>query len=258
MLIFIFLCLIFLLAIGGYYIRALTVSGSVGAFIVGTMVTLGFKGEGLVLLLAFFISSSAWSMLKKKKTRQVTKKGSRRDIVQVFANGGAAALAAVCCFIWPSPLWIGAFICTLAEANADTWASEIGPLGRNAPFHITRFKRVMSGTSGAISGLGTFAALVGSCFIAFLAGFIFRIEMEYAVLFALIGFIGNFIDTFLGATVQVSYQCTVCGEETEKLEHCHKTTEYYKGLSFCSNDSVNFLSTVMAALLGGGVIWIIG
>jgi uncharacterized protein (TIGR00297 family) len=254
----ILISLIFLLAFCGYYVRALTASGAVGAFIVGSMVALGFKEEGLFLLLAFFISSNAWSMIINNTHTQVTKKGSRRDIGQVFANGGTAALTAVGSIIWPSPIWLAAFICTLAEANADTWASEIGPLSKKKPFHITRFKRVDPGTSGAMSVLGTIAALAGACFISLAAGFIWGLSLEHIILFTFIGFIGNFIDTILGAFIQVSYKCTICRKETEKSTHCHKSTSYYKGLPFCSNDMVNFLSTIITALLGGGAIWILG
>ena len=54
----------------------------------------------------------------------------------------------------------GGFIGAVATATADTLASEIGVL--QEPRLITTFKKVPAGTDGAISILGTSAAIVGA------------------------------------------------------------------------------------------------
>ena len=59
----------------------------------------------------------------------------------------------------------GGFIGAVATATADTLASEIGVL--QEPRLITNFKKVPAGTDGAISILGTSAAIVGAGIIGF-------------------------------------------------------------------------------------------
>ncbi len=59
-------------------------------------------------------------------------------------------------------IWLMGFIVCIASANSDTWASEIGSLSKKNPIYIRTFKRIERGTSGAISLLGSIAALSGS------------------------------------------------------------------------------------------------
>ena len=49
--------------------------------------------------------------------------------------------------------------------------------------------------------------------------------MTNFILFFLFGFIGNLIDTLLGAFVQAGYQCSNCGLKTEKTIHCDEQYE---------------------------------
>lgn len=241
-------------AVGGYKTKSLTSSGAIGTIIVGCAVAIGFGYRGLLLLGIFFVSSSLWSKIKagnKDSLKNTVEKGEQRDIIQVLANGGVAAFASVM-FEWTNSLfWLIVFIASIAAANADTWASEIGTLSKKKPILLMKMKRVDAGTSGAVSMLGTFAGFSGSLLISFIA-FLVWPELTYGLFIGLtlIGFCGNFIDTVMGATIQVVYQCNVCGIETEKKAHCGKRTSYLKGLRLCNNDSVNFLSILLAAILG--------
>ena len=91
----------FLLASGiayaGYLTGALSRSGSIAAVLVGT-ITFGLGGFiPAILLITFFVSSSVLSRVGNRRKREVSKefaKGGSRDLGQVFANGGMAALCA--------------------------------------------------------------------------------------------------------------------------------------------------------------------
>ncbi len=97
-----------LMGFGGYYKKALSKSGLVGAIIVGTAI-FGFGGWLWgALLITFFVASSLLSSFKKaRKTTFAEKfdKGSQRDLGQALANGGAGALIAILSLIWRSSTW---------------------------------------------------------------------------------------------------------------------------------------------------------
>lgn len=239
----------------GFKLRSLTTSGAIATVGVGIAVSVGFGYLGLGLLGAFFASSSLWSKFKSESKSNLlnkVEKGEQRDHVQVLANGSVPAFTSILYVLFPSDIWFYAFIASIAAANSDTWASELGSLSRSKPFLISNFKRVDPGTSGAVSLLGTFAGLAGSLFICVLAVlFWFDIPILLIVLLIVVGFLGNVIDTVLGVSIQVSYTCSVCKLETEKLNHCQLRTNYYKGIRFFNNDLVNLLSILFAAILGG-------
>ncbi len=154
---------------------SLTPSGAWGAVIVGTMI-FGFGGfaAGLTLI-AFFVSSSLLSHFKqnnvrKQRAAEMFEKGGQRDIGQVLANGGAAAIFAVLsALVMPvafpllaslgvtdyrhtqimGALWDGttaAFVGAIATVNADTWATELGVLSATKPRSILSLQTVEPGT----------------------------------------------------------------------------------------------------------------
>ncbi|KON87050.1 hypothetical protein AF332_09660 [Sporosarcina globispora] len=240
-------------AAAGYYFRLLTLSGSIAAFIIGAATGWGFGLYGLLVLGFFFASSSIWSKFKGHKKEIFEKKhakGSRRDWQQVAANGGTAAIASILNLLMPSPVWLMAFLISLAAANSDTWASEIGSLNKKPPLSLRTWKPIETGTSGAVSLLGTFAAIAGSFAIALLSLMLFSVSFYEALLIGIFGFAGNLIDSILGAFFQAEYKCLVCSANVEKTEHCGQPASLIKGRRFADNDFVNFFSGLASALLG--------
>ncbi|MBY0122389.1 DUF92 domain-containing protein [Bacillus sp. S/N-304-OC-R1] len=240
-------------ALCGYLLRLLTMSGSLAALTVGILIGLGFGVKGLLLLGFFFASSSFWSKYKRRNKAKIEErheKGSQRDWIQVAANGGTAAICSLLHLASPNELWLYGFAISIAAANSDTWASEIGSLSKRAPIFIRSFKSVEAGTSGAISVLGTVAALCGSLTISLLGYYLFHISFSRMLVIFLFGFIGNVIDTLFGAFIQVVYQCKKCGAEVEVRSHCGTKTANKRGLLVMNNDAVNFISGFMAALIG--------
>ncbi|MGO4887170.1 DUF92 domain-containing protein [Anaerobacillus sp. MEB173] len=246
-----------LLAIIAYKRRSLTVSGALGACIVGSAIALGLGLNGLLLIGTFFLTSTYWSSYKKKQKEtigNIIEKGDERDIIQVLANGGIPAVIALGYYFLSTPPLIAAFVGSLAAATADTWASEIGVLSKKKPFHIIRFQTVERGISGAVSLLGMGAALIGAGVISSLGTWLWWGAGEgflvLVFLFTIAGFLGNIVDTILGGTLQVSYVCSVCSAETERKFHCNKKTVQFKGKSYMNNDQVNVLCSFTGALIG--------
>lgn len=259
------LALSLLIALAGYRRRALSRSGVVGALLVGTSI-FGFGGWAWgILLIVFFVSSSVLSHYgedQKEKLAEKFSKGGQRDLAQTLANGGlGAALALVNAFFPRSALW-AAFAGAMATVNADTWATELGVLGRAGPRLITTGRPVEAGTSGAISLRGTGAALAGAGLVG-LCGGLFSLaggmaparSLGLAAVGTAAGLFGSVFDSLLGATVQAIYYCPRCEKETEchPLHRCGEQTFRLRGWSWLDNDWVNFLSSAAGALAAAGL-----
>ncbi|WP_027407799.1 DUF92 domain-containing protein [Anoxybacteroides tepidamans] len=230
-------------AVGGFLVRSLSVSGAVATVLVGLAVAYGFSWKGLLLLGAFFASSSFWSHFRKQQKQRVAEKvekGSQRDYIQVLANGSIPAFIGILSFLFPSSIWEGMFVVSIAAANADTWASEIGSISRHRPRLITTWKKTEPGTSGAVTMLGTLASFSGALVIAVIGAYLW--SSISVVMISVIGFFGSVFDTYMGAVWQALYRCRVCGIETEKKEHCNKETVQIKGKPLINNDLVNWLA----------------
>lgn len=258
------LILSMLIGLLAYQRQALTASGVVGAILTGTLI-FGFGGwDWGLLLIAFFISSSLLTAYRRADKAQAVEefaKGGPRDLWQALANGGVAMLAAIGHAAYPHPLWLFAFVGALAEANADTWATELGVLSDELPRMITTRQIVVPGTSGAVTWDGAGAALLGAILISTLAA-LFRWSLDgmtnlilaIGSVGALAGFVGALVDSLLGATIQGIYCCDVCHKETEKPRHrCGAITRHLRGWRWLNNDMVNFICTLLGALIAVGI-----
>ncbi|WP_254871246.1 DUF92 domain-containing protein [Bacillus sp. Marseille-Q1617] len=246
------LLIVLLVSFGGWKTKNLSFSGALSAFLLGCIISYFYHWKGLLLVGAFFLSSSIWSKLfsaSKEEIEGRMAKTSVRDWQQVWANGGPAALFIILFHFSGSEWWLYSFAAAVAAANSDTWASEIGPLSRKAPLSIRSFKRVEKGTSGAVSVIGTVAALAGAAFISML---LFLIEGSFEwlhfILIGTAGFLGNIFDTVAGAFWQEEFTCPVCGSSTEAALHCGAPAVRSKGLPWMNNESVNLLSSFLAGI----------
>jgi uncharacterized protein (TIGR00297 family) len=249
-----------------YRRAALTKSGVVGAILTGTAI-FGFGGlDWGLLLIVFFVSSSLLTRYKqaaKVKVADQFAKGGPRDLWQALANGGLAALIALAYGLTGAmrvPL-LFAFVGAMAEANADTWATELGILSRETPRMITTRKPVAPGTSGGVTWDGTGSALAGAMLIAGLAA-LFRwlarppvgVAVVLLLVGALAGVVGALVDSLLGATVQGIYYCDACRKETEReLHRCGNRTRLVRGWRALNNDWVNLIGTLVGAVVAGGL-----
>jgi len=245
-----------LVSAGAYKARALSVTGAVAAVILG-MLIFGFGGwPWAILLLMFFLTSTMLSkMFKQTKSKAEEKfsKGSQRDIWQVLANGGVSGLAILLQVLFPSEAWPFFLAAgSLAAANADTWATELGVLSKTMPRMITTGKRVEPGTSGAVSLLGSAASLAGAALLG-LTTMLVSADKSWLTLLAVTGsgFAGSLIDSLLGATIQAQYYCPACDKITEKhpTHRCGSSTILRSGWSWLNNDVVNGICTLSGGIL---------
>lgn len=184
------------------------------------------------LLVLFLLTFTATRFGRSTKLRMLTAESARgRNAAQIAANLGVAALASIP-FLEPNFLKVhpglhgsAGVIATLAaliESTADTLSSELGQVIGGQPRMITNFRRVATGTDGAISLAGTMAGMVGAAVVALVGAYALQLTL-YAMLIAFAaGVLGLFVDSLLGATLELR--------------------------RWLNNDAVNFLSTLAAAV----------
>ncbi len=230
--------------------RLLTVDGAIAATLVGGIIVASGGWYAGAALITFFVTSSLLGRWRKRMKSQLGhEKGGQRDAAQVFANGGLASLAILASALFPAhhALFTDIFMTCLAEANADTWATEIGSASGAATRMITNFRPAPAGMSGAVSIPGLAAALAGSATICLFTPLLTSHKiLETAISVAVAGYIGALIDSILGATVQAQY----AAEGSDRLTEVQTSSaELVRGLQWVNNDLVNALSTLCAAIV---------
>jgi uncharacterized protein (TIGR00297 family) len=245
-----------LIALAARRAGSLSRSGAAAAVAVGALASFaGWAWCGV--LLAFFVASaalSAWRAASKRAaTQAIVEKPAGRDAIQVFANGGVFAMAALGAATVPSPLWAPVALGSLAAATADTWATEVGTAVGGPPRSILGLVQVPVGTSGAVSIPGTAAMVLGAVWLGTAARAMgFDPEIMLPVISGGVG--GALADTLLGATLQERRWCAACASETEqRLHHCGNRTVPRRGLGGFGNDAVNLTSTAVGAAIA--VLW---
>jgi uncharacterized protein (TIGR00297 family) len=213
----------------------------------------------IALLFAFYVSGTLLSRYgeKRKLIRlgSIVSKGGSRDAIQVAANGGVFAAAALGSMVAPSAAWMVVGAAAIASSTADTWATEIGTLVSDSPRSIITWNEVAPGTSGGVSAAGTAASLAGAALIAALAA-VAGWPDRAAVAALSGGFGGAVADSILGATAQSKRWCDPCGRETERAVHdCGADTRITGGVRWLTNDGVNAISTGAGAAIGA--LWLL-
>ena len=243
------LCVI--LCVLAYWEKVLDLWGTILAFFIGAIIGIFGGILWLVLLLFFLITSFLATRykytIKTERGVQEGKKGERH-FKNVLANGFVPAFIALISyedFHFIEHKWMAevAFISAIAVAAADTVASELGVISDKTYLITNPKKRVKPGTSGGISLLGEFWAILASTYTAVFAWVVlFFIPFTFfsttdgflnfptpsnsyalVVIPLIIGFVGCQIDSVLGATLE------------------------YKG--WLTNEGVNIAATSLGGLL---------
>ena len=123
----------------------------------------------------------------------------------------------------PAPFCSPQLVAALAEAAADTVSSEIGQAIGGTPILITNGRRVPPGTDGAITLAGTAAGCTAAAIVVLAAIPTLRLDLRQAAIAFIAAIAGLFADSLIGATLERR--------------------------GWLNNDSVNFLSTAIAALI---------
>lgn len=212
---------------------------------VGSLVLWGTGWSGGAVLAAFFVSSTAISRRIPASSGLDPKEG-RRDARQVLANGGVGALVAV---VGPRYPGLGHWLltCTLAAAAADTWATSLGARSAVPPRLISSGRPVPPGTNGGVTVLGCLGAVAGALAVA-ATGVVAGGPVLLLPVAVLVGFAGMAIDSWLGASLQGRYHCTVCDRPSEWQRHrCGAATIHLGGARWLDNDAVNLAAGAASA-----------
>lgn len=223
------LLLCFVISVGfaalAFSVGAVNRSGAVAGAMVSFLLCAGGGFAALTALIAVFIL--AWLTTKigyqRKERIGAAEKIEGRDAFQVLANLGVAAGCAILYALQGKAVFLLAVAASLSEAAADTVSSEIGQLSHEKARLITTWKAVPAGTDGGITVLGTVSGLAAAIVVSFVCAAGGMIPWNQAGIPILAAFCGTVADSFLGATFE------------------------RRGL--LSNDLVNFLGTLIAALI---------
>lgn len=188
----------------------LTNDGAVAAAIV--LLVIGAMGglDWLLMLvifafIGFTVTKVAFSK-KKEKGVQEGKSGERgwKNIVGVAL---APAIVSVINFAIPGhhDLLAVAYLSTIAVAASDTVASEIGVRDPKT-WLITTFERVIAGTNGGVSFMGTVISFIAAIVVALIGWVILFRDLSWLLFIpAIAGMLGNLLDSLFGATIEDRY-----------------------------------------------------
>jgi uncharacterized protein (TIGR00297 family) len=210
--------------------RAATPLAAVTGGVLCAVLTLGWSPwyhSGLPALITLFVLTWAATRFGRARKLQlgVAEDKRGRNAAQVAANLGVAGLAAASSLFHPvAGRWYTVMVvAALAEATADTLASELGEVVGGQPLLVTTFRRVAPGTDGAVSLAGTAAGVCGALVVAGISWATMKLSVGDTSAAALGAVGGLFVDSLLGATIERR--------------------------GWLNNDAVNFLSTLAAALM---------
>lgn len=231
------LTLSILFGMAAFLLNWLTYDGALAASIFGAISYGMGNWQVAIIVLFFFISASLVSKDIATAEDNVSIK-FRRDGRQVWSNGFWLCFWLMIWFISGQQFFLIAAVASIATATADTWATELGSNIKSSTFLITNFDRVSAGTDGGISFKGSIAALFGSAIIA--AIFQLTVSDTSLVVFIMIaitGFLGCFVDSYLGAKLQ------------GKSLNISFLSSNESGTITVNNNIVNWLSTGSASIL---------
>ncbi|HEY0770533.1 MAG TPA: DUF92 domain-containing protein [Sphingobacteriaceae bacterium] len=204
----------------------LTFFGALAGVVIAFSIYFFAGYTGLIMLASFFITGTfATSWRKKDKQNRLNKSGyqSKRSMNQVLANAAVPSLIACIIYIDPANANLYQLVIagSLASATADTLSSELGMIYGRRFYNVLSLKTEAKGLDGVISLEGTLIGCAGATLIAFIYSFGYGFNHGFwMVIFA--GTAGNLTDSILGAALERK--------------------------NLMTNDMVNFLSTVSAAV----------
>jgi uncharacterized protein (TIGR00297 family) len=222
------------LGIGAYWAKAADSDAVLSETIVCLLVILFAGLSWFILLLAFYLLGGAFTRYgyaHKHRLGIAQSHGGVRGYKNVYSNSLAPLVLAICYGIYSSDVFIYAFIASVATANGDTLASEIGETSRSKPIMITTFRQTEPGVDGGVTPLGEAASLAGALIIGLLATGMGMASAFGIVVAAIGGFLGTNFDSLLGATLQ--------------------------SRGILSNNGVNLAATAFGALVGAALWYIL-
>jgi len=215
-------------ALAGYLVKGVSPSGAVaGAGVCLGLFWGGGPGAFVGLLSLFGLTWAATRTGLAAKRSRGTAEREARNAWQVLANVGVAALSALGYGLIREPWLLLAMAAALAEPAADTVSSECGQAFSQRVFLITNFERVEAGTDGGVSVAGTLSGALAAFLVSAVCVWGCGLPRRWIWVSTTAGIVGMIADSYLGALL----------ERRGRL----------------NNDAVNFLGTLVAAILAVAV-----
>lgn len=224
--------------------RKLTIPAALTGVLLGWVIYAGGGFTGLAMMTVFFIlgtAATSWKKDRKSNIRSNAAHQTTRTTGQVLANAGVAGLAGLLNFLLSpndrlpgnheplpghhEPLLQIAMAGCFASAAADTLSSELGMVYGRRFFNIMTGRPDQKGLDGVVSIEGLLIGIAASAIIASIFAIGQGWNGRIFVIIVLSGIFGNWVDSVLGAI----------------FERKH----------LLSNNMVNFMNTLAAALLAG-------
>jgi len=224
------IAVIALLGILAYKTKALDGKGVAAAALVGiTTIILGGILPFLALLAFVLLGVFATKYRFAEKVKMgIAQEGKGiRSWQNVLGNGLAAVIFLLIEYHTKQDVFWAATFSSIATANADTLASELGKVFGKVPRMITNLKPAKVGENGAVSWQGEIIALIGAFIISVFAVFLTTQKVEMLLAVTLGGFIGCNIDSLIGATLE--------------------------NRGIVNNHHTNFLATLLGGIIGGAI-----
>ena len=218
--------------------KLLTPIGNINGAILGIIVwgILGWRGYLIVVFYFLVGSSLTFVRMEQKKAEGIAEERSgTRGAGNVWSSALTATICAIATLFCPSPfreLFVLGYVASFCTKLSDTTASEVGKAYGRTTYSIVTLKSVPRGTEGAVSLEGTVAGIAGSIALAVIAWGIGMIN-PIGVLWCMIAaFVATTIESLIGATLELRF-------------------------SWLTNDLVNFINTVIGALVSIILGWLI-
>ncbi|USS41314.1 TIGR00297 family protein [Thermococcus aggregans] len=224
------IAVIALLGTLAYKVKALDGKGVSAAVLIGTT-TIVFGGVFPFLALLTFVLLGVLATkyrLAEKIKKGIAQEGKGiRSWQNVLGNGLATVIFLLIEYYTKQDVFWAATFSSIATANADTLASELGKVFGKVPRMITTLKPAEVGENGAVSWQGEIIALIGAFIISIFAVFLTTQKVEMLLAVTLGGFIGCNIDSLIGATLE--------------------------NRGIVNNHHTNFLATLLGGIIGGAI-----
>jgi uncharacterized protein (TIGR00297 family) len=210
--------------------KKLTVPAALTGAMLGWIIYFGGGFTALAMMTMFFVlgtAATSWRKDLKSDVRLSAAHQPTRTTGQVLANAGVAGLIGGLCLLLPNHETIlkVAMAGCFASATADTLSSELGMIYGRRFFNVMTGRPDTKGLDGVVSIEGLLIGVAAAGLIAFVFAIGQGWNGRIFLIIVLSGTFGNWVDSVLGAIF----------ERKGRL----------------SNNWVNFLNTLAAALLAG-------
>ena len=216
-----------LLGLGSYRLKALDAKGSLAAAALGLLIIELGGVYPFLAMLTFVVAgvlATKYRFNYKVKLKAAQDRGGIRSWDNVLGNGLAAAIFLTVEYLVHRDTFWAATFASIATANGDTLASELGKVFGKIPRLITSLRPARPGTNGAVSLAGEFFALLGALMVAPFALPLTSHTVQMLLAVTIGGWLGVNVDSLIGATLE------------------------NRGIT--DNNSTNFLASLTGGVLG--------